>query len=127
MPSAPRGRPSRPTIDGHDEAEPEHNLRLEGDAVFRPVNEVLLQEIVGDGRLGVDARKQGIEGRRHHFAHGERRRADENHLVFDGLGTRVAAQHVRRRDRGKGAFWAPIAQQQIALAVKRHAAAAESQ
>ena len=71
-----------------------------------PADEVLLQQVVGDGRLHLDAGKQRVERRRDDLARSERGRPDEHDLVAQRLRRDLAAQDVRRRDVGERALLA---------------------
>ena len=120
-PAAPQASPNRRTSSAETRPSADDELRLERDGVLGPADEVLLQQVVGDGGLNLDAGKERVERRRHDLAGAERRRADEHDLVLEGVGADLAREHVDGRDVGERPLGAAIAQQQVALAVERHA------
>ena len=88
----------------------------------RTMQEVLLQEVVGDRRLHLYPDKQRVERSGDDFASAERGGADEHDLVANGRLRDLAAEHIGRREIRERPFLAPVAQQQVALAVHRHEA-----
>ena len=117
--ACPSARPISPTSSADDEAEPEDELRLDATPCSGRRDEVLLQQIVGDGGLNFDAGKQRVERRRHHFARAERRGPDEHDLVLEASPASPGRRARRPPRRTETSLRAAIAQQQIALAVER--------
>src|SRR4029077_4462133 len=84
----------------------------------RPSDEVALQQVVGDRRLYFHASEQRIDRGRHDLARAERRSTDEHDLPLQGVGRCAAGQHICCGYVGERVFLAPVAQQQVALAVE---------
>ena len=116
-----------PHQQGREKPEPDDQLRLEHAGVLGALDEILLQQIVGDRRLDFDAGKERIERRRDDLARAEGRRPDEDDLVLEHVRRQLPAHHVDRRDVGERAFRTAIAEQEIALAVERDGPAVEQQ
>ena len=90
-----------PHQQGREKPEPDDQLRLEHAGVLGALDEVLLQEIVGDRRLDFDAGKERVERRRDDLARAEGRRPDEDDLVLEHVRLQLPA-HARRRPRCRG-------------------------
>ena len=88
---------------------------------------VTAKQVVCDGGLYFDGRKQRVQRRRHDLSRAECRRADEHDLAGERRGIGPALQDIDGRHVGKGAFDAAIPHEDMALAVERNPPIAEAQ
>jgi hypothetical protein len=107
-----------------EHAEADDELSLERDAMFGSRQEIALQQVVRGCCVDLDAGKQRVDRRGHHFARAERRGPDEDDLVREGLRIRPAGEYVAGRVIRKRSLRAAIPQQQVALAIERDGAVA---
>ena len=89
----PPSTPARVRRARHEErdrkAQNKSDNSLKNRSELRSADEVLLQQVVGNGRLDLDAGKQRVERRRHHLPGSQGGRADEHNLVLNvPVGTR---------------------------------------
>jgi hypothetical protein len=94
---------------------------------WRPDNEILLQQVVGNRRLDFDSDKQRVQRCRHHFAGAKRGRADEHDFAGQRAWSDSPVKDIRRRQVRKRPLRATVAKQQIALPVERHHTPVEGQ
>ena len=107
-----------------EHAEADDELRLERDAMLGSRQEIALQQVVCGCGVDLDAGKQRVDRRRHHFARAERRGPDEDDLVREGFGFARPARTSPAEIVRKRSLRAAIAQQQVALAIESDGAVA---
>ena len=106
--------------DRHAGADHQHRRHFADARGRRSRDEVLLQQVVGDGRLHLDAGKQRVERRGDDLARAEGVGADEDDLVANRVRRYAAAHHVGRGQIAERPFLPAVAQQQVASRIQRH-------